>query len=115
MKEQQNCILCNGIRNRKRNEIEYTAAGNYSCSALLSELDYIYSQNMTSLDKCEALKNECITCDGEIIIATTNDNNNNDNNNMYMDFTITDSRVEFGAKVQKLVEDDKLVQDDLSN
>ena len=67
---------------------------------------------MTSLDKCEALKNECITCDGEIITAT---NDNNNNNNMYMDFTITDSRVEFGAKVQKLVEDDKLVQDDLSN
>jgi hypothetical protein len=88
-------MFCNGMGNNKKNDIEYTAAGNYSCSALLLELEDIYSQNMTSIDKCEALKNECIICDDEITTTT--------NNNTYTNATTTFPEVV------------NLVKDNLSN
>jgi hypothetical protein len=78
-------MLCNGTGNNKKSDIEFTIAGNYSCSTLLLELEDIYSPNTTSLDECEALKNECIICDDEVTPT--------DNNITYTNATTTFSEV----------------------
>jgi hypothetical protein len=41
--------------------IEYTTLGDYSCTAFLLELQDENSPYI-SMDKCEALKKECIIC-----------------------------------------------------
>ena len=43
--------------------IEYTTPGDYSCTAFLLDLQDENSPYITSMDKCEALKEECIICD----------------------------------------------------
>jgi hypothetical protein len=60
--ENQKCLPCHGMGYSKIIGIEYTTIVNYSCTAFLLELQDENSPYITSMDTCEALKEECIFC-----------------------------------------------------
>ena len=60
--EGQKCLPCDGMGYSKMIGIDYTTPGDYSCTAFLLKLQDENSPYITSMDKCEALKKECINC-----------------------------------------------------
>jgi hypothetical protein len=60
--ENQKCSPCDGMGYSKMIGIEHTTLGDYSCTAFLMELQDENSPYITSMDKCEALKKECVIC-----------------------------------------------------
>jgi hypothetical protein len=61
--ENQKCLPCDGMDYSKMIGIEYTTSGDYSCTEFLLKLQVENSTYIIeSMEKCEALKKECIIC-----------------------------------------------------